>query len=183
MKNIRRISTFQAKALRLQLLAIVTPDEKPSLKASKLPLFCSGRYTNVNESLFILLALPTLAHTVEPPTPEKNKTQQNPKHLISTLLYQCFYCGTNFVTALLHICSAILQRRSLFPVRHCLETRKNNIINTTIKYTEVISITYFLFPVLSPFMSDSNPCEFERRNLQKQVCENTGNLFEPILRR
>jgi hypothetical protein len=129
-KNIRRISTFQVKALRLQLLAIVTPDEKPSLKASILPLFCSGRYTN--ESLFILLALPTLVHTVEPPPPKKKTTKNPPQKTLNfyptvpMLLLWNKFCYS-FVTHLFSYSSKTLPLPS---ARHCLETRKNNIINT-----------------------------------------------------
>ena len=58
-RNIRRISTFRTKALRLELL-----DEGPSLETSKFSLYFRGSCIPTNESLFILLALPALAQTV-----------------------------------------------------------------------------------------------------------------------
>ena len=45
--------------------AIVTPDEEPSLETSKFYLSFSGSCIPTNESMFILLALPTLAQTVQ----------------------------------------------------------------------------------------------------------------------
>jgi hypothetical protein len=47
-ENIRRISTFRAKALRLEFL----------VKTSKFSLYFSGSYIPTNESLFMSLALP-----------------------------------------------------------------------------------------------------------------------------
>jgi hypothetical protein len=59
-KNTRRISTFQAKSLHP-----VTPDEGPSLETSKFSLYFSGSCIPTNESLFILLTLPTLTQIVQ----------------------------------------------------------------------------------------------------------------------
>jgi hypothetical protein len=43
----------------------VTPDQGPSLETSKFSLYFSGSCIPTNESLFILLPLPTLAQTVQ----------------------------------------------------------------------------------------------------------------------
>jgi hypothetical protein len=61
LKNIKRISTFRAPSSGVT----VTPDEGPSLETSKFSLYFSGSCTPTNESLFILLALPTLAQIVQ----------------------------------------------------------------------------------------------------------------------
>ena len=53
LKNIRRISTFQAKALCQS--SLVTPDEGHSLETSKLSLYFSGSCIPTNESLFKLI--------------------------------------------------------------------------------------------------------------------------------
>ena len=42
-----------------------TPDEGPSLETSKFSLYFSGSCIPTNESLFILLPLPTLTQTVQ----------------------------------------------------------------------------------------------------------------------
>jgi hypothetical protein len=54
----RRISMFRAKALHLELLALVTADEGPSLETSKFSSYFSGSCIPTNESLFIILAKP-----------------------------------------------------------------------------------------------------------------------------
>jgi hypothetical protein len=61
LKNIKRISTFRAPSSGVT----VTPDEGPSLETSKFSLYFSGSCIPTNESLFILLALPTLAQIVQ----------------------------------------------------------------------------------------------------------------------
>jgi hypothetical protein len=46
-------------------VSITNRDEGPSLETSKFSLYFSGSYIPTNESLFIVLALPTLAQTVQ----------------------------------------------------------------------------------------------------------------------